>query len=342
MKKFQKINSLQNELTIDNKMDNPKEFTQIYPNDSLVITEKIDGENAQVRNDHGTLLTYSHHKTLSPDNTLNGFYGFVQNHAETIKALLPEGCSLFGEWLSPHRIKYPNKAYYKWYLFDLYKFDDPDNFDDTAVGTYLGFAQVKKNWHNAPIDTDIQLVPQYSTATVLSNHSVSTLADLDEIRESLSEKSLLGAEDGREEGIVVAIENRNVLLSDGSHGALRIKCVNEAFKEMKSSKIPQSAGHKAVLYWENKYITEPRILKHLLEQQAEGTLPKEISFDWMKGGQSKQLAKFVLEDALEESNETPEALQIRNPAYDKNLKVVQNFANKLTNKVVALMVKDML
>ena len=30
------------------------------------------------------------------------------------------------------------------------------------------------------------------------------------------------------------------------------------------------------------------------------------------------------------------------PAYDKNLKVVQNFANKLTNKVVALVVKDML
>ena len=64
MKKFQKINSLQNELTIDSKMDNPKEVTQIYPDDSLVITEKIDGENAQVRNDHGTLLAYSHHKIL--------------------------------------------------------------------------------------------------------------------------------------------------------------------------------------------------------------------------------------------------------------------------------------
>ena len=342
MKKFQKINSLQTELKLDKKMDNPQEFTKIYPDDSLVITEKIDGENAQVRNDHGTLLAYSHHKPLSPDNTLNGFYGFVQNHAETIKAMLPEGYSLFGEWLSPHRIKYSKEAYYKWYLFDLYKFDDPDNFDDTATGTYLGFAQVEENWRNAPIDTNIKLVPQYSTDTVLGDHSVSNLADLDEIREALSEQSLLGAEDGREEGIVVAVENRNVLLSDGSHGALRVKCVNEAFKEMKASKIPQSAGQKAVLYWANKYITEPRILKHLLEQQAEGTLPKEISFDWMKGGQVKQLAKFVLEDALEESKETPEALQVRNPAYDKNLKVAQKFANKLTNKVVALRVKGMI
>lgn len=114
------------------------------------------------------------------------------------------------------------------------------------------------------------------------------------------------------------------------------------FKEMRASKIPQSAGQKAVLCWANKYITEPRILRHLLEQQAEGALPKEISFDWMKGGQVKQLAKFVLEDALEESNETPEALQVRNPAYDKNFKVAQKFANKLTNKVVVLRVKGMI
>lgn len=49
----------------------------------------------------GQVLTFSHHKPLTEDNTLNGFYGFV-NEREAFKNI-PEGYAVFGEWYSRNK-----------------------------------------------------------------------------------------------------------------------------------------------------------------------------------------------------------------------------------------------
>lgn len=47
-------------------------------------------------------------------------------------------------------------------------------------------------------------------------------------------------------------------------------------------------------------------------------------------------------NALKESQETPDALTVVSPHYNKNIQKVSKFTNKLVNKVIALTVKNML
>lgn len=122
MKTFQKIKSYDNELIFEERLkDKGSDVTKIEADDDLVITEKVDGSNAQVTNRGGSLSIYSHHKKLDESNTLNGFYGFVLDRPQFEQ--LPSNLSLFGEWLTPHKIKYKDEAYKKYYLFDIFDFE---------------------------------------------------------------------------------------------------------------------------------------------------------------------------------------------------------------------------
>jgi RNA ligase. len=335
MKTFQKIRSLDNQKRFNEQLKEKDVDVITYEKgDSFVVTEKIDGANASVMNKDGVISCYSHHKELSPDNTLNGFYGFVQDRKELLSEIIPDGCVLFGEWLVPHKIKYPEDAYHKWYLFDLcYMNDEKDEYNgvfDTHE-TYLRF-----NYHYDLDSKGIKFVPIYKSR---STKAPETLEDFDRVREELSHHSLLGADEGKAEGIVVTDIDKYVPVDENTNGLLRFKCVNEAFKEVRRAKKPMGEGQKAALDWASKYITEPRINKKIFGLQEDGYITDELSFDWMRNGNAKDIAEKVVLDALEESEETPLALSKTNTSYDKNMKTVQKFANKLTNKTIALKVK---
>jgi len=356
MKTFQKIKTVENEERYEQKLANKygkDNISTIQKNDGLVVTEKIDGSNAQVRNHQGKLYVYSHHKQLDESNTLNGFYNFVMEHEKALLQLIPAGYSFFGEWLTPHHVKYPEKAYNKWYLFDMFKFGNDDTFTDT--GEYLGInklisAYVDTNVYNLGSSFEGYLnefsVPGVYTVPIYSNlestyKAPESIADLDTLRQALSSHSLLGAEGGKEEGIVVTDTSKIVSIDEQTKGPLRIKCVNEAFKEVQHAKKPLGAGEKAALEWANKYITEPRVRKQIYELQDNGVISKELSFDMFQDGTTSNIAKLVFGDAMEESEETPEALTIASPSYEKNNKRVLKFACKLVNKVIALSIKGM-
>lgn len=353
MKTFQKIKSLEDELRFENKLVREiggSNLQTIEQGDNLVITEKIDGSNAQIRNNCGELHVYSHKTVLNENNTLNGFYDFAMEYKDELLKLIPDGYSFFGEWLTPHRVKYPAKTYNNWYLFDIFKFDTTEKIDTnnslTNKGQYLGIDKVHeffKNNSNIPDIPNIYVVPIYNHSYLkeyLTNHGEpKKLKDLDGLREYLSDKSLLGAQDGHEEGIVVTDLSRKVQIDEQTTGPLRVKCVNEAFKEMRSNKLPLSQGEVAALNWANKYITEPRVQKQIFELQDMGELPKKMTFDWFKNGNAKKISDLTLQDALKESQETPDALTGVSPHYNKNIKRVSKFTNKLVNKVIALTVK---
>lgn len=366
MKNFQKIKSLDNEEKYERKLINKygkDNISTIEPEDTLVVTEKIDGSNAQVRNHQGKLYVYSHKKQLDEDHTLNGFYDFVMERKEQLLKLIPEGYSFFGEWLTPHHIKYPANAYKKWYLFDIFKFDTDDEMVDT--GRYLGIDHVHLHFYqlnqNAGITTGFKssihwaggdgivleqpLVPDVYTVPIyynLENTVVSSIEDLDKVRERLSNQSILKAKNNQEEGIVVTDTSKLVPLDEDTKGPIRVKCVNEAFKEIIHSKKPLGSGAKAALNWANKYVTEPRVRKQIYELQDNDIISKELSFDMMRDGTTSNIAKLVLGDAMEESEEIPEALTVASTSYDKNTKQVLKFTHKLVNKVIALTIKGMI
>lgn len=360
MKKFQKIKSLENELKFENKLAHKvgkSSLQTVEQGDNLVVTEKIDGSNAQIRNHCGKLYVYSHKTVLNENRTLNGFYNFAMKYKKELLKLIPEGYSFFGEWLTPHRVEYPTGAYNNWYLFDIFKFDPSKELNNdnhlTDKGQYLGINKVQEFFKDnsnipdvIPDVPNIYVVPVYNRLDFkdyLANHGEpKKLEDLDGLREYLSDKSLLGARDGHEEGIVVIDLDKKVQIDEQSTGPLRVKCVNEAFKEMRNNKLPLSQGERAALNWANKYITEPRVKKQILELQDNDELPNKITFDWFKNGNAKKISDLTLQDALKESQETPDALTVVSPHYNKNIQKVSKFTNKLVNKVIALTVKNML
>lgn len=89
--------------------------------DFIVVQEKIDGANAAIRTDGTNVYAQSRKNILSTDNTLRGFYDFVQAlDKEKIIEVLGDDIILFGEWLVPHSVKYPDDKYHKFYAYDAY------------------------------------------------------------------------------------------------------------------------------------------------------------------------------------------------------------------------------
>lgn len=83
--------------------------------DTIVIQEKVDGSNFSIRVEDGEVSTYSISERLCPNNTLRGAYNWVQSqNLQKIKGILGEDFILYGEWVTPHAVKYPvnNVAYF--------------------------------------------------------------------------------------------------------------------------------------------------------------------------------------------------------------------------------------
>lgn len=314
MQKFQKIKSYENEKMFEDKLKNHgKEVITIEPTDTIIITEKMDGSNASVTiNQEGNLEAFSHNTKLKDDNTLNGFYGFV-NSIPNLRNL-SQNYILFGEWLTPHRIVYKPECYNKWYLFDLF---------DKEQHKFLGYKATQQIFEELKLDgSDILMAP------LLEDEVTNlTFEDLPDAQSSYSEKSENSIR-GNMEGIVVSDLSKEVPTSEDTTGPLRVKLVNAAFKETKE--LPKDS--LKLSEWLNANITLPRISKKILEMQDEEVLVKEKpDFYWMRNGYSSKIALKVLIDALEESPELP-------PELKQVLKVSQS----QTNKYIALTAKGLI
>lgn len=75
-----------------------KEFPKIARfNREVIVTEKIDGTNAQVHvTDGGEVLAGSRNRWITPEADNYGFAAWVRDHAEELRALGPG--QHFGEW----------------------------------------------------------------------------------------------------------------------------------------------------------------------------------------------------------------------------------------------------
>lgn len=254
----------------------------------IVIQEKIDGSNAAVAYDvdNDVLVAFSRRQTLSEENTLNGFYNWVQSlPVDKVKEIIGDRYIIFGEWMTKHSIKYPDDVMKNFYMFDVW---------DKKTEQYLPFEDTRSIFSRLSECGIERFVPIfYMGAFVSWEHTLSFVG-----------KTEMGAEPCGE-GIV--IKRQSKLDSKSSRDPFYVKIVSEKFSEVHKSK-PKTIDPEKMAQLEAEkaeiatVVTKRRVEKMLQKFEEDNIIPS----DW--GGESmkiisKNLPAAVFEDCRKEEPE---------------------------------------
>ena len=251
----------------------------------ITITEKIDGANASiVVNEDGTLTACSRRNELNQNNTLQGFYDFVQTlDASIVSAALTSRYILFGEWLVKHTIRYPEDKMKQFYVFDVY---------DTETEQYMPWDFTKQIAEFIGLKT----VPLFYDGPFISWEHIYSFVG----------KTEMGGEPTGE-GVVIKSQDR--LDNKFSGTPEYVKIVAKEFSEVHQSK-PQKeidpekvAARQAAEDLAATIVTARRITKGL-EKFIEDAL---IPVDWDEHDMStiaRNLPRAIYNDCLKEESET--------------------------------------
>ena len=261
----------------------------------IIVESKIDGANASFTYDAelNSIIAFSRNTQLNEMNNLRGFWEWTQRFSlNDIKEITEEGrYIIFGEYLCPHAVVYPDTAYNKFYMFDIW---------DCTKECYIPY-------HDAWIIFGKLLVAA-EKANVEINF-VPVLYDgkfnsWEELMELMKLKTLGGQP--CEEGIVIKTQDR-LKDKENSKRPKNIKIVNEQFGEVhKGAKKPIDPEilkqREEARSYVAQFATRRRIEKILLKLVDEGKLP----IDWDETNMkeiSKTVPKLVFEDIRKEEPE---------------------------------------
>lgn len=277
---------------------------KFHKGDRIIIQEKIDGSNVSFQYDSETdsLQCFSRNQILSAENTLRGYYEWVQKlDKELVKLVLGDRLRIFGEWLVKHTVKYPEECYNTMYCFDVF---------DTENKCWLSQNEVK----SLADKLGLNYVP------VFYEGEFTTWEDY----KQLVGKTEMGGEIG--EGIVIKKQN------DLSDDVAYTKIVHERFKEVwkkvrRHSESPEEKQEKKRLEELTETVVTPaRVEKILYKLVDEGILPEDFSARDMKIIY-KTLPSAVYQDCVKE---VPEVVN-----------QIENFG-KFSNSVSIRLAKDIL
>ena len=268
--------------------------------EDIVIQEKIDGSNASIRYDEesGTLKAFSRRLELSADNTLNGFWDYVQTlNLDTFKEILGSRYIVFGEWMgAKHAIKYPENVYGKFWMFDVW---------DTQIEQYLPYEETRSFYDKLIArgneDNKFNFVPVFYIGKFESWEKTSELVGRTEV----------GAEPTGE-GIV--IKRQNCLDSKSSRLPFYVKIVSEQFSEVHKSKKQKAidpetiAKKEANLALAATIVTPQRVQKMIYKFIEDGLLPQDWDEHNLKDI-SKILPNAIYKDCVKEENETVQQVE---------------------------------
>lgn len=254
--------------------------------DIIQITEKWDGSNASIRYDieTGKLVAFSRRLELSFNNTLNGFWNFVQGLSPDDYKNTPNYV-IFGEWGVKNAIRYNPEAYGKWYVYDIY---------DVEKEEYLPQAEVEKFVEEHGL-TYIHVL--YEGEFISWEHC-----------KTFCNSPAYG---DKQEGIV--IKNQTKLNNSYSRTPFVLKIVNEYFSEVKKDnhrqKIEDPQKIKEREYAQSiidMVVTKRRVEKEIFKMRDEGIVPEKIEPSDMKIV-AQNLPKRIYEDCLKEERELVES-----------------------------------
>lgn len=253
--------------------------------DHIVIQTKFDGANASFRYDKetGKLVAFSHKQTLTYNNTLSGFWNFVEMLDSGNFKDYPNYV-FFGEWAVKNKIIYKPEYRKIWLMYDVYDVEHQCYLPQTDVkrlANKLGFTYIN-TWYDGEF---------------ISWKHVRSFLDKVIYSESI------------EEGVV--IKNMTELNNPNSRTPFVLKIVNEQFAEVMKHRpkeidpeveAAKSKAQKIV----NQIVTRRRVEKEIYKMRDEGILPDKIEPTDMRLV-AQNLPKRIFEDCIKEEKEMVEA-----------------------------------
>ena len=266
-----------------------KEETDGILDTEFIVQEKVDGANISILQIDGVLRCGTRTRLLPIDESFNGFQEAVNANLRLAMYFSrnPDHI-LYGEWLVKHTITYPDEAYRKIYLFDIF---------DTKTGEWLPQEEVQAEAEFLGLE-----YPKIFATGKLS---------VDEIKEFVGKSFIAPAGEG------VVIKSEGFVNKYGDH--VYAKLVHEKFKETNAIVFGGNNKHSET-YWEmyivNKYCTTGRVQKIMqkLQSESERRLDKE---------QTSQVAGTCYHDMI-----TEEAWEIAKKVPAINFKKLQGLAFK--------------
>ena len=268
--------------------------------ENIVIQEKIDGSNASICYDEesGTLKAFSRRLELNSENTLNGFWDYVQSlSVARFKEVLGSRYIIFGEWMgAKHAIKYPEDVYGKFWMFDVW---------DTQTEQYLpyeetrGFYERLLGYDNG--QNKFKFVPVFYIGKFESWGKAMELIG----------KTEVGAEPAGE-GII--LKRQDCLDSKSSRLPFYVKIVSEQFSEVHKSRKQKAIDPAAIAKKEANIalaatiVTPQRVQKMLYKFIEDGLLPQDWDEHNLKDV-SKILPVAIYEDCVKEESETVQQVE---------------------------------
>lgn len=268
--------------------------------ENIVIQEKIDGSNASIRYDEesGTLKAFSRRLELNSENTLNGFWDYVQSlNTIAFKEVLGSRYIVFGEWMgAKHAIKYPEDVYGKFWMFDVW---------DTQTEQYLPYEETRAFYGRLIAcgnkGKKFNFVPVFYIGKFESWEKAMELVG----------KTEVGAEPSGE-GIV--IKRQDCLDSKSSRLPFYVKIVSEQFSEVHKSRKQKTIDPAAIAKKEANIalaatiVTQQRVQKMLYKFIEDGLLPQDWDEHNLKDI-SKILPNAIYRDCVKEENETVQQVE---------------------------------
>lgn len=268
--------------------------------ENIVIQEKIDGSNASIRYDEesGTLKAFSRRLELNSENTLNGFWDYVQSlNTIAFKEVLGSRYIVFGEWMgAKHAIKYPEDVYGKFWMFDVW---------DTQTEQYLPYEETRAFYGRLIAcgnkEKKFNFVPVFYIGKFESWEKTMELVG----------KTEVGAEPSGE-GIV--IKRQDCLDSKSSRLPFYVKIVSEQFSEVHKSKKQKAIDPAAIAKKEANIalaatiVTQQRVQKMLYKFIEDGLLPQDWDEHNLKDI-SKILPNAIYRDCVKEESETVQQIE---------------------------------
>lgn len=219
-----------------------KEETDGILDHDFIVQEKVDGANVSIFQLDGKLRCGTRTRMLPEDESFNGFQEAVKSNLNLAMYFSrnPDHI-LYGEWLVKHTITYPDEAYRKIYLFDIY---------DTKNDTWLPQKDVENEAEFLGLE-----YPKIFAIGKLSEEEI---------------KSYVGKSHIAPVGEGVVLKAENFVNKYGDH--VYAKLVHQKFKESNAIVFGGNNKHSET-YWEmyvvNKYCTVGRVQKIMQKLQAE-------------------------------------------------------------------------
>lgn len=269
----------------------------------VIVQEKVDGANVSIWLEKNKVKCGSRSRELPDNESFNGFTEYVKLNSK-IKTWLKANPTkrLYAEWLVKHTITYPDSAYRKIYLYDIY---------DDKTETFYNQEHVQQTAQ----ELDLEYPQIFSTDKKLTE---------DEIKEFVGKTMIPEAANG--EGVVI----KRLDFKDKWGNHCYAKVVHEKFKESNAIVFGGNNKHSDTyheMYVVNKYCTLGRVQKIMNKLQPE--VNKKLDMEHTPEVAGRCLHDMITEEAWEifSKGTTLDNRKLRSLATRKFIQIYHDILN---------------